>query len=176
MGLDMYLVKKTYVKNYCFTKPEERYQVTVTKGGQPADIKPERITAITEQVAYWRKANHLHKWFVDNVQDGTDDCKEYYVTREQLQELLSLCEQVIAASKLINGKVTNGYTYSKETGEVPIIENGKLIEDASVAQELLPTNDGFFFGSTDYDQWYLYGGFQDRIDRPYGSAVGLPMG
>ena len=60
-------------------------------------------------------------------------------TREQLQELLSLCEQVNATSKLINGKVTNGYTYSKETGEVPIIENGKVIEDPSVAQKLLPT-------------------------------------
>src|SRR5437764_462698 len=118
MGLDMYLVKKTYVKNHRFTKPEEQYQVTIIKGGQPAAIKPERITAITEEVAYWRKANHIHKWFVDNVQDGVDDCKEYYVTREQLQELLSRCEQVSAASKLIDGKVTNDYSYSKETGQV----------------------------------------------------------
>ena len=37
----------------------------------------------------------------------------------------------------------------------PIIEKGKIIEDDSVACELLPTTEGFFFGSTDYDQWYL---------------------
>jgi hypothetical protein len=155
MGLDMYLVKKTYVKNHRFTKPEERYQVTVTKGGEPADVNPERITAITEEVAYWRKANHIHKWFVDNVQDGADDCKEYYVTREELQELLSRCEKVIAASELVDGKVTNGYTYDKEKGMVPIIEDGKVIANPSVAQELLPTQDGFFFVNTDYDAWYL---------------------
>ena len=26
------------------------------------------------QIASWRKANAIHKWFVDNVQDGVDDC------------------------------------------------------------------------------------------------------
>ena len=38
---------------------------------------------------------------------------------------------------------------------VPIIEDGKVIANPSVAQELLPTQDGFFFGNTDYDAWYL---------------------
>src|SRR3954454_9104166 len=155
MGLDMSLVKKTYVKNHRFTKPEDHYQVSVTQGGKPTCIKPERIIEITEAVAYWRKANQIHKWFVDNVQDGFDDCREYYVTREQLQELLALCEKVIAASELIDGKVTNGFTHEKGKGMVPIIEEGRVIADPSVAKELLPTQDGFFFGSTDYDQWYM---------------------
>ena len=25
-----------------------------------------------DQIASWRKANAIHKWFVDNVQDGVD--------------------------------------------------------------------------------------------------------
>lgn len=31
----------------------------------------------------------------------------------------------------------------------------KVLADHSLAQELLPTCDGFFFGSTDYDDWYF---------------------
>jgi hypothetical protein len=29
-----------------------------------------------------------------------------------------------------------------------------MIKDPTKAQELLPTTDGFFFGSTDYDEYY----------------------
>jgi hypothetical protein len=42
-----------------------------------------------EQVGYWRKANQIHRWFVENVQDGVDNCGEYTVTREKLDELLT---------------------------------------------------------------------------------------
>lgn len=31
----------------------------------------------------------------------------------------------------------------------------KVLADHSLAQELLPTRSGFFFGSTDYDNWYF---------------------
>lgn len=31
----------------------------------------------------------------------------------------------------------------------------EVIADNSKAEELLPTQEGFFFGSTDYDEWYF---------------------
>jgi len=31
----------------------------------------------------------------------------------------------------------------------------KVLADHSLAEELLPTRSGFFFGSTDYDEWYF---------------------
>lgn len=31
----------------------------------------------------------------------------------------------------------------------------KVLADHSLAEELLPTQSGFFFGSTDYDEWYF---------------------
>ena len=90
---------------------------------------------IMDQVAYWRKANHIHKWFVKNVQDGEDDC-EYHdeVTKEVLIELLMTCMTVLASSELD--------------------EDGELIKNPKVAMELLPTTSGFFFGGTEYNQWY----------------------
>jgi homoserine trans-succinylase len=80
-------------------------------------------------VAYWRKANHVHAWFVQNVQDGADDCRPYDVARSQLKELNVACLRVLAAAK-----------------------EG---EHRPMASEHLPTQEGFFFGSTDYDDWYL---------------------
>lgn len=72
MGLDMYLEKVTREDN----------------------------KKISEEIGYWRKANQIHKWFVDNVQDGVDNCATYPVAYEQLQELLSLVNQVLDNHKL----------------------------------------------------------------------------
>lgn len=119
MGLDMYLTKKTYVKNW--EHKDGVHQVSVEFNGEERDdIKPERICHIVEDVMQWRKANHIHNWFVVNCQGGVDECQEVYVSREQLLELADLCERVV------NEK------------------NPKL----------MPTVQGFFFGSTEHDQYY----------------------
>lgn len=155
MGLDMYLDKRTYVKNWDHMKPDQRHEIVIKRGGKKrSDIKPERISEITEQVAYWRKANAIHKWFVDNVQKGKDDCGHYHVSVEQLQALKTACDKVLASSKLKKGKVNNGYTIDKD-GKHPIVEDGKVITDPQVAETVLPTTKGFFFGSVDYDEGYL---------------------
>jgi hypothetical protein len=119
MGLDMYLSKKTYVKNWAHK--EDKHRVVVTTNDQTRlDIKPERVTYVDEEVMYWRKVNAVHAWFVENVQDGIDECQESRVTIEQLDELATICE--------------------------------KVIRDKN--PELLPASSGFFFGSTDYDEYY----------------------
>ena len=108
---------------------------------------------IFQQVGYWRKANHIHNWFVQNVQNGVDDCGIYEVKKYQLEELLRICNEVLNASKLIDGQVYNGRTFENGEWKNNYIE-GSTIEDSSVAKELLPTTDGFFFGGTDYDEYY----------------------
>ena len=96
MGLDMYLAKKTYVKNWDYMREEEKHTITVRKaGGVVSDIDPSRISYIEEQVMYWRKSNGIHHWFVENVQKGVDDCGTYYVEGSQLEDLVSLCEDAI---------------------------------------------------------------------------------
>ena len=126
MGLDSYLYKKNYVRQGEWVKPEFRTEVEVKTGGETdKNIKPERIRYIVEEVAYWRKANQIHNWFVQNVQNGVDECQNSYVSREKLEELLDVCTKVIA--------------------------------DNTLAETLLPSASGFFFGGTEYDEWY----FQD---------------
>jgi hypothetical protein len=154
MGLDMYLHRKTYVKNWEHMKPEELHSVLVKKGGEVReDIAPAKVSEVVEEFGYWRKANAIHNWFVENVQDGEDDCKEYSVSEEDLKELLSVVNTVLDASELIDGDVVNGYKGTAE-GWKPCLEKGKTIKNPAVAKKLLPVTEGFFFGSTDYDQWY----------------------
>ena len=129
MGLDMYLSKKTYVQ-YWEHNGDNNYEVTVTKAGKPASIDGRKVKYVIEDAGYWRKQNNIHRWFVDNVQKGIDDCGEYYVEREKLKELLALCKAVK--------------------------------NQPAAAEAILPTVSGFFFGGTEYDEWY-YDGIDNTI-------------
>ena len=131
MGLDMYLDKRTYVKRWEHIEETKQYKVEVTRGGEPTNIDPNKVKYIIEEAGYWRKANAIHKWFVDNCQDGVDDCRDAYVGFNELQTLLDLCRIVII--------------------------------DKSKAEQLLPSTSGFFFGNTEYDEWY-YNDIQNTIE------------
>lgn len=101
MGLDMYLMAKVKVKNW---RPydEGAGQQAHDKLGQkisgistpPEGAKFEKNTSEIE-VGCWRKANHIHNWFVENVQEGTDDCEGYAVTLENLAELEEACNHAL---------------------------------------------------------------------------------
>jgi hypothetical protein len=124
MGLDMYLDKRTYVQ-YWEHNGDDNYEIKVTKGGEPTKINPKKVKYIIEEAGYWRKQNQIHRWFVENVQKGIDNCGDYYVSKEDLETLLELCRKVKA--------------------------------DNSLADSLLPSASGFFFGGTEYDEWYFNG-------------------
>ena len=95
MGLDMYLSRKYYVKNWNHTEDKNHHIITITKGGEPSLIPTNRITDIVTEEITWRKANAIHQWFVDNIQDKNDDCREYYVPEEKLAELLDIINKII---------------------------------------------------------------------------------
>lgn len=110
---------------------------------------------IMEEVGYWRKANQIHNFFVENVQDGEDDCSYHNeCTKEILEDLLDKCYKVLTGSIMMIGQVKNGQQYVD--GEwVDCMEPGKVIINPEVAEELLPSCRGFFFGSTEYDEYYM---------------------
>lgn len=162
MGLDMYLTKRIFIgANYEHRKITG--QISILQDGKPIEINFNKVNYIIESVAYWRKANAIHRWFVENVQNGEDDCVDYYVSADKLKTLVDICKQVLIESNVVDGTVTNEYTYIDEK-KVPITEQGKTIANPEVAEKLLPTTSGFFFGSTGYDQYYLQD-LQDTIDQ-----------
>lgn len=103
MGLDMYLLGKKYVPTFDYNNRDESKLFAdnpqygeILKVAELENIATKDLGVTLEvTVGYWRKANQIHGWFVDNVQDGEDDCGEYPVSRETLQNLRDLCKQAI---------------------------------------------------------------------------------
>ena len=110
---------------------------------------------IAEHVGYWRKANHIHNWFVENIQDGIDDCAYHReVTDEDLLELLDVCKRVLDSCEMVDARLNVGTQYSNGKA-TPIFEDGQLVKNSAIAEELLPTASGFFFGGMAYDSYYV---------------------
>ncbi len=86
--------------------------------------------SIFHQACYWRKFNALHNWFVNNVQNGVDDCNAYELTEEHIEDCLNVLRTV------------------RDT------------KDAS----LLEPKSGFFFGSTEVDEYY-FADVENAIDQ-----------
>ena len=82
MGLDMQLNAVYYLN----MSPNEVTVVSNTKEGKRKRIFT-NVSKLICPIGYWRKANHIHRWFVLNVQNNEDDCKEHDVTLEQLYGL-----------------------------------------------------------------------------------------
>ena len=98
MGLDMYLNAKRYLWL-------DKDKAISTQVGEIIGVEgdPEkrfnssslRVKEISLEAMYWRKANAIHGWFVETVQDGEDNCKEYEVDRAQLESLRDLCKDIL---------------------------------------------------------------------------------
>ena len=135
MGLDMYLKKEMYISTYDFenkpyTNPKKaniKIKIEYEDGHKKTTTLDQKLATdggivLQMPFCYWRKANAIHKWFVD-LSGREDDCQPINVSGKQLLELVGLCNEVL--------------------------------KDHSRAEELLPTQDGFFFGGTDYDEYYF---------------------
>ena len=132
MGLDMYLYRETYVgAHHEYRNVQGTIELTRSESKNeriPIKVDINKIVSITEHLLYLRKANAIHGWFVNNVQGGHDDCKEYPVRRSDLEELWQICNEILN------------------------IEDQEKRDQT--AMNLLPPVSGFFFGSTAIDEWY----------------------
>lgn len=105
-----------------YLKTQKQYDDSKDRGEHWAKVE------LSKEMGYWRKFNALHSWFVNNCQDGIDDCQTSIVDVDILKELL----------------FTLATVYKK---------NGKI--NKTKASEVLPTQKGFFFGGTKYDEYYV---------------------
>jgi hypothetical protein len=127
MGLDMYLVGRKYVKAW------EHSNLEIKKMSRSLNEAigeaPGPVTYIEVEAGYWRKANHIHAWFVKHVQNGKDDCSQCsLVSKKKLIELRGICDLILGLKK-----------------------GPKRL---AASKEFLPTQSGFFFGGTEYDEGY----------------------
>jgi hypothetical protein len=174
MGLDMFIHRKIYgykTKNDTISPKIEDY--SKLESGRTNRVE------LSEEICYWRKANHIHNWFVENCQDGKDECQEQFLTLDKIRELRKTCMSVL---QILHGheirvpkKFVMEYKASRQkfnrVNTVQRIlfdidnlkEMKKLICGfhmvnkflVSKIKKILPRKDGFFFGDTKYDGWYI---------------------
>ena len=157
MGLDMYLTKKTYIGAH-YEHRKVTGSIDIKIDNKKIDIDFNKVSEITEQVGYWRKANHIHNWFVQEVQDNIDECQESWVPTEKLQELLSLCQDIYIQLDDNNMEdIEKIDEYSKKKYTIREFKNKDDILKS------LPPTCGFFFGSYHIDKWYKQD-IKDTID------------
>jgi hypothetical protein len=131
MGLDMYLQRRKVMKQQAFSDAHDD---------------------ILSGVIYWRKANSIHAFFCDNgslAADGKEDVGYYLVERNTILKLIERIDAI--TSDKPKQEQVEYFDFATMTDIVKDVEY-KL--NITLAENLLPTRSGFFFGGTDYDYWY----------------------
>lgn len=150
MGLDMYLSGKVYVGGN-YEHRNVKWVVDITQDWKKIPIDLKKITYVEENVAYRRKANQIHRRFVENVQDWDDDCRDHYVSVEQLKQLVERCKKVLESLEkqtLVEKEIDDRRNEWKKV-KVMVYPNIDL------AMELLPPVEWFFFGDYNIDEYYV---------------------
>lgn len=101
MGLDMYLQASKSISGQEYSDDRDRmiYQTITTAiglGDEVIEKLQRNYGNVSLTVGYWRKAHEIHQWFVDTVQDGVDNCAEYYIPRSTLEQLMESVGVVLA--------------------------------------------------------------------------------
>ena len=134
MGLDMYFyARKTTYKSFSKWGNSDRVDET----NYPEDLKTfsdciydrnfkSVQTETRYQIGYFRKFNALHSYIVKTFANGVDDCQDIILYKEDVEQIKKVLDDVLNAHQQVEK-----------------------------AKELLPTQSGFFFGGTDYDEFYF---------------------
>lgn len=96
----MYLYRREYVGGWDFQtnidrEGEREFYDNIVKffGHDRLEASPHVYVDIC--VAYWRKANAIHGWFVNELGKGVDNCQDIYVSRNDLIKLRDLAKAAL---------------------------------------------------------------------------------
>lgn len=138
MGLDMYLYRNLDPNgNVLRIAPQDEFNsdsfAKLLKQATQSN-KSYLLPTISVNIAYWRKANAIHQWFVSYCADGVDECQKIEVSLDDLHELKDICESIL-----------------QEPNDIDLMES------------LLPPQDGFFFGGTDLNDEDTLSAYLDEV-------------
>lgn len=173
MGLDMYLYAEKSISAYDYEtingevsrRDNLEYDKTIEASGLdtlPTAQYPH--IEISKCVAYWRKANAIHGWIVRNCANGVDKCQRIEIDFQDMKGLRDSCLIALAhrnkalpnkeSGRVVNLDEINDDIATSITESIKA-ESQKIKTPVEVEDTLsLEPTDGFFFGSTDKDEWY----------------------
>ena len=173
MGLDMYL--------YRFPKSKTREQIEQESKELWNKSIEEWRKGWKEvyEIAYWRKVNFLHGWFVRTLAGNVDECQDITVRKCNMESLKVLVDEacdIIRKAKFVPQKDISKkddwqakLVDDPDKPTIPVQWNEDAIrfegleantpyrlsdEAAEKLGDILPYTEGFFFGSYCYGLWY----------------------
>ena len=177
MGLDMYINR--FPRNKTREELDAESEAAWAKG-----LEHWRKTIrLVREVAYWRKVNWLHGYIVRTFADGVDECQPIELSRDDVGTILSRCFEVadvLSGKRMICQKEVGvekcESIWEDDTSVEPIVIDFSCgygaysdrlwdntedrywkVEDCVKEQldSILPPEHGFFFGTYEYDMWYV---------------------
>ena len=129
------------------------------------DIDFCKVKQKRKELSYFRKVNFLVKFFNDKIIEcGSGPVVnrlDIPITKEWCEELLEKCNNVVDKYNELKAS----YTPDTNDNNITLFESQEANDlFTKFASETLPTMAGFFYGSTDYDEWYL-GDVKDVIEH-----------
>jgi len=173
MGLDMYLYAEKYIGQNDYTMVDNKmtrevnptYLATLKSAGLDNLPTPDLGSVMVAKcVGYWRKANAIHGWFVRELANGVDECQRIRVDKDDLIKLRDLCVNALAnrSEAVPNDETTRVINLDESnTADIPTMilnewkeQQAKKYNNAITLDDPLAPTEGFFFGSTEKDEWY----------------------
>lgn len=139
----MYLSARKYVAKVDWEQtkkdPDSPYVITEDYKAIMA-LAPEGIDELAEvsganvefPIGYWRKANAIHGWIVDNCAGGEDNCQPIHIPLGKLMELSALVDEVLDSKNASLLPPAEGFffgTYEIDEWYFSYLENTKAIMD-----------------------------------------------
>lgn len=110
-----------------------------------------------KNVGYFRKVNCLLPFF-----GYEDNLSVHPIEKCQIEELVSIAKELLKEHHAINSSILSYKEIlgvykddKKKTKEIQEKIDALWANFAEIAQEKLPTTSGFFFGYTEYKEWYV---------------------
>lgn len=167
MGLDMYLYAEKYISSTGAFNENDPKQYNKTLEACGMDTLPKGQFAsisVKSQVAYWRKANAIHGWFVRECANGVDECQDIYVSKDKLVELRNACVEALTHRHTATKPKESDYVVKLDSKDIiqsvqdtiitSVMEKQFVDTNTDYKADPLAPTAGFFFGSTDKDEHY----------------------
>lgn len=98
MGLDMFLWRDIYI-GADYPHNGVTGKIELFKNNEPVEIDVSKVAYVREVAGYWRKCWTIHRWLVNNIQDGDDNCGTYYADTGIIENLVALCYEALGGDK-----------------------------------------------------------------------------
>jgi hypothetical protein len=119
----MYLSVRKYVERLVEDEPQKpretddfRDLLRITDTADIVEVGGYTGASVEIPVYYWRKANSIHKWFVDNLADGVDNCQPIEFEPKKLEGLLANIKAVLDSPRVASKKMptSSGFFFGSE--------------------------------------------------------------